>query len=140
MRKLLLCATIAAVTLAGCSQSEPPACNNPEVLQLVEQLIDENAGAVFDQYVPRNDPMLLLKLMGLGIGMTDSRNFYIPKEQAELIKWEFSNSRTTDLNDAIDTRSCAISASFGSPNESTGSFTLLYTVGFNDDGEVIVSL
>ena len=140
MRKLVLCVAAATATLAGCGSYEPPACNNSEVLTLVEQLIEENAGAVFDHYVPSNDPMLLLKLMGLGIGMTDFGNFYIPKQQAEKINWGFSNTRTTALDDATRTRSCAVSVSFGNEKESAGSFTLPYTVGFNDDGEVLVSL
>lgn len=83
MRKLLLSVAVAAATLTGCGLSEPPACNNQEVLALVEELIKENAGAVFDHYVPRNDPILLLKFMGLGIGMTHFGNFHISEEQGK---------------------------------------------------------
>ena len=140
MKGLVLFAAMMPAALTSCISSKPPACNDSAVLALVEELVEENASAVFDQYVPSNDPMLLLRYMSLGIGMTHFHTFYIPTEQAKKISWEFSNTRTTALDEGARIRSCAATVSFGNEQESVGTFTLPYSVGFNDDGDVLVSL
>lgn len=128
----LLCLTVASCGVA------PPACGDKEVLAVVTKLLRQNAGAVLQKYVPQNDPMLMISLMGLGVGMLGGA-YYVPEDAAKKLEWGLQSARTTSLDDKIGARTCALDVSYGVDGKVTGSFSLGYRINRTDDGGLYVS-
>ena len=137
MRRILAVA-LGLLVLSSCTFRDPPACGDDQVDELVRQLLRENAGAIFDAKVDRGDPLALVRLMGLGVGMYPTGSFVVSEEAGRAIEWSLSNQRTSGINKDAGIRTCSADVSYGKQSEVVGSFVLGYTVSLTDAGDVYV--
>lgn len=131
---------VGMVLLASCSMFEPPTCRDDGVDAKVRQLLARQAAEILDAKVDLGDPLSLVRLMGLGIGMPSAGRFEVSPQAARAIHWRLANHRTSGINRELGIRACAVDVAYGKETEVIGSFVLGYTVRRTDDGKVYVQL
>lgn len=128
------------LALSACTFQQPPPCAGETVDELLRQRLAENAAAVFEAKIDKRDPLSVVRLMGIGVGMYRGDKFVVPREVARQIEWQLSDQRTASLNSDLGIRACSAEVAYGMAPEVLGGFRIRYTVSRTDGGHASVEL